>query len=64
MHNLCFQLGCYVGTPDNFGLPSVFSLKKNKNKTEETSKWLDRRITSLNQSILHFKQDVSGLLLW
>ena len=34
------------------------SLRKNRNKTEETSKWLERRITSLNDSITSIRDDV------
>ena len=37
----------------------VCSLKKNKNKTEEATKWLEKRIAALNESFISFKGNVS-----
>ena len=37
----------------------LFSLKKNKNKTDETSRMLERRINSLNSSIAALSEEVS-----
>jgi len=38
----------------------LYSLKKNKNKTDEISKMLERRIVTLNSSIAALKEEVSS----
>lgn len=40
----------------------IFSLKKNKNRTEETTKALDKKISSLNESLSTLSQALSELV--
>ena len=56
-NSLIFFFSCLYG---NFC--THFSLKKNKNRTEETTKALDKKISSLNESLLTLSQALSELV--